>query len=210
MIDWARPHKPFLITIASVLVAPFVLIALMIAFDSVSTPVARWRGHLAAYRDVRHGHYVELGYGLPPAWLRNYAPLLHQRYPDANYVAVAGCIVSSQLQAYVDTYDQYSANAALHRYGHDIFRETANDAERAWARNHPRQSDRETTQMSQKPPTIAIQRSDEETELRRNKLPEFLRSNEPAWRSEDHPELAAGTKAWVRNLRRESDRRFLP
>lgn len=137
MIDWTRPHKPFFITIAAVFLGPLVLIALMLAFDSGSTLVAQWRGHLAAYRDVRRGHYVELGYGLRPAWLRDYAPLLHQRYPNANYAAVAGCIVSHQIQAYVGAYDQYSAKAALHHYGHDIFRETADEAEHAWEIDHP-------------------------------------------------------------------------
>ncbi|MGA1980848.1 MAG: hypothetical protein ABSG84_00135 [Acidobacteriaceae bacterium] len=92
---------------------------------------------MAAYRDVRRGQYVELGYGLPPPWLRDYSPLLHQRYPDAKFVAVAGCTVSHQLQAYVDAYDRYSANAAFHHYGHDIFRETANDAEHEWNASHP-------------------------------------------------------------------------
>ena len=40
-------------------------------------------------------------------------------------------------------------------------------------------------------------------ELQRRKLLEFLRSDEPVWRDEDHPELAAGTEAWVRSLRAE-------
>jgi hypothetical protein len=40
-------------------------------------------------------------------------------------------------------------------------------------------------------------------ELQRRKLLEFLRSDEPVWRDEDHPELAAGTAAWVRSLRAE-------
>jgi hypothetical protein len=40
-------------------------------------------------------------------------------------------------------------------------------------------------------------------ELQRRKLLEFLRSDEPVWRDEDHPELAAGAEAWVRSLRAE-------
>jgi hypothetical protein len=33
----------------------------------------------------------------------------------------------------------------------------------------------------------------------------FLASDEPVWRDEDHPDLAAvGTYAWVRSLRAES------
>jgi hypothetical protein len=40
-------------------------------------------------------------------------------------------------------------------------------------------------------------------ELKRRHLLAFLNRNEPAWRDEDHPELAAGSAAWVRSLRSE-------
>ena len=43
-------------------------------------------------------------------------------------------------------------------------------------------------------------------ELRRRRLLTFLRSDQPAWREEDHPELQDGSAAWVRKLRQESDR----
>jgi hypothetical protein len=38
-------------------------------------------------------------------------------------------------------------------------------------------------------------------ELKRRRLLAFLSSDEPAWKDEDHPELANGTYAWVRSLR---------
>jgi len=44
-------------------------------------------------------------------------------------------------------------------------------------------------------------------EVQRRKLLRFLESEHPAWRAEDHPELAAGTEAWVRQLRQQSERR---
>ena len=44
-------------------------------------------------------------------------------------------------------------------------------------------------------------------EVRRRKLLGFLESKEPAWKDEDHPELAAGADAFVRQLRRESESR---
>jgi hypothetical protein len=40
-------------------------------------------------------------------------------------------------------------------------------------------------------------------ELQRRRLLEFLRSDEPIWRQEDHPELANGSEAWIRLLRSE-------
>jgi len=45
--------------------------------------------------------------------------------------------------------------------------------------------------------------------LHRHKLLEFLKSDEPAWKDEDHPELVElGTQGWVRALREESDQRI--
>ena len=45
-----------------------------------------------------------------------------------------------------------------------------------------------------------------QAEVRRRRLLEFLHSPEPAWRDEDHPELAEkGTAVWVREMRQQSD-----
>ena len=38
-------------------------------------------------------------------------------------------------------------------------------------------------------------------ELRRRKLLAFLRSDRPAWQAQSHPELASGTRAFVKRLR---------
>jgi len=42
-------------------------------------------------------------------------------------------------------------------------------------------------------------------EVRRHRLLQFLRSKDPAWKDEDHPELALGAANWVRKLRAESE-----
>jgi hypothetical protein len=47
------------------------------------------------------------------------------------------------------------------------------------------------------------------SEVRRLKLLQFLENSEPAWKDKDHPELAKGTDAWVRNLRTENDTRLV-
>jgi hypothetical protein len=44
------------------------------------------------------------------------------------------------------------------------------------------------------------------TELRRRRLLSFLRSDQPAWQEQNHPETAT----WVKNLRRESEARSAP
>ncbi|HEY0796633.1 MAG TPA: hypothetical protein VGD64_12715 [Acidisarcina sp.] len=40
-----------------------------------------------------------------------------------------------------------------------------------------------------------------QAELRRRRLLSFLRDKRPAWKDEDHPELAQGAGEWVRSLR---------
>jgi hypothetical protein len=44
-------------------------------------------------------------------------------------------------------------------------------------------------------------------EVRRRKLLQFLESQEPAWRDEDHRELAVGSAAWVKEMRDDSEGR---
>jgi len=44
-------------------------------------------------------------------------------------------------------------------------------------------------------------------EIRRRKLLQFLESEEPAWKDEDHPELARSSAAWVHRLRQEGKTR---
>jgi hypothetical protein len=44
-------------------------------------------------------------------------------------------------------------------------------------------------------------------ELRRRKQLAFLEDKEPAWKDEDHPELAHGAAAWIRGLRSQSEYR---
>jgi hypothetical protein len=45
-----------------------------------------------------------------------------------------------------------------------------------------------------------------EKEVRRRNLLAFLNDPEPAWKSEDHPELKNGAAAWVRKMRREDEK----
>jgi hypothetical protein len=45
------------------------------------------------------------------------------------------------------------------------------------------------------------------SQVRRQKLLQFLESKDSAWKEKDHPDLAEGASAWVRRLRAESDAR---
>jgi len=84
---------------------------------------ASMRGNLMARWDIAHGHYRLLSYGLPLAWRESYDAKLRARYGVESH-AVAGCIVSASLQAYVRGYDDASADAVRSRFGHDVLRQT--------------------------------------------------------------------------------------
>ncbi len=45
-------------------------------------------------------------------------------------------------------------------------------------------------------------------EVKRLRLLRALRSAAGAWKDKDHPELKAGSAAWVRKLRRQDEKRF--
>jgi len=44
--------------------------------------------------------------------------------------------------------------------------------------------------------------------IRRRKLLKFLDERKVVWNDADHPELSGGSAAWVRKIRRESEKRF--
>jgi hypothetical protein len=105
-------------------------IALVIASAEAWSVAAPIRGRLAAWVDVRHGHYRLLVYGLPPPESPEYEALLRGRY-DIEMKAVAGCTVSESLVSYVAGYDALSAAAARRKYGHDVFKECEEAARRS-------------------------------------------------------------------------------
>jgi Arc/MetJ-type ribon-helix-helix transcriptional regulator len=47
-----------------------------------------------------------------------------------------------------------------------------------------------------------------QAEEKKKRLQAFLRDDMPAWKDEDHPELADGAYAWVKKMRQGSDRRI--
>lgn len=46
-----------------------------------------------------------------------------------------------------------------------------------------------------------------EEAVRRARLLQILESDKPIWKDEDHPELAEGSAAWVRKIRKENGKR---
>ena len=80
---------------------------------------------------ISRGHYEVLGYGLPVPWRPEYARLLQERY-GVKFCTVALCIVSTSLDAYVDSYNRVSTEASNRKFGHDVFEECSNEARKKW------------------------------------------------------------------------------
>jgi hypothetical protein len=106
----------------------FLLIVCSVVLWELATPL---RGNLAARYDLARGKHRILNFGLPPLWLPEYARLLRERF-GVELDAVAGCTVSQQLVSYGEAYDKVTAAAAIRKYGHDIFRECAEEAEKKY------------------------------------------------------------------------------
>jgi hypothetical protein len=119
MRGFARSYKQLTAVIA--------FFALLVALAEAWSIMAPTRGRRAAQFDVERGHYRILSYGLPPSWLPEYARLLKERY-DVDLYPVAGCIVSKDLVSYVDAYDEISASAVNHKFGRNVFEESAEEA----------------------------------------------------------------------------------
>jgi hypothetical protein len=107
--------------------AVIAFMALFGALVEVWSATMPTRGRMAARFDIRHGHYVLLTYGLPPVGRPEFARLLKQRY-GIEVRAVAFCIVSENLRSYADSYDEVSIAAANQKFGHDVFKESAQAA----------------------------------------------------------------------------------
>lgn len=111
--------------------AGFVVVMLLAMLGTWSA-TASVRGRMAARFDLRRGRYKILSYGLPPLWLPEYARLLKERY-GVELHPVAGCIVSKTLFSYVDSYDDVVVAEVNHNFGHDVFKECAEDARKGAA-----------------------------------------------------------------------------
>lgn len=115
------------VSVAGCIAAGAVLLVSLIVWDHCGYyPLPEMSGRIDAKIDLAHGRYRELGYGLPPPRMPEYISLLRQRY-GVEYDAVAGCTVSKDLVDYVDAYDEVSTAAISRRFGHDIFKEVADE-----------------------------------------------------------------------------------
>jgi hypothetical protein len=105
---------------------------LAVVFSEVRySPFPEARGRLAAKLDLTSGHYEVLGYGLPGPARSEYVRLLQGRY-GIHLRTIALCVVEPSLVTYANSYNEVSTAAANHKFGHDVFRECYEEAERQW------------------------------------------------------------------------------
>jgi hypothetical protein len=124
--DFVRNHKKLAVTVlvTSLVLTPFLWLV-----------SASARGQIVARFDAAHGYYEVLGYGLPSPRRTEYVRLLRQRY-GIQFRTVAFCTVSRPIVAYADGYNSVSIAAANRKFGHDVFKECAEDAKKSWERIH--------------------------------------------------------------------------
>jgi len=113
----------------------------VLAFDAIVVLIVGWyesasmRGRWIARLDLARGHYVILGYGLPPRGVDEYKQILQERY-GVEYRQVAFCTASWSMRSYADAYDEVSAAAIERKFGHDVFKTSWQEAERRWEDKH--------------------------------------------------------------------------
>ncbi len=105
-----------------------ITVILLCSWPCLSQMAGRTRGEQDARTDVAHGKYELLGYGLIAPGHSEYAHLLTERY-GITFRAVAGCVVTADLIAYVNGYNTVVEEAARQHFGKDIFAEAHQDAE---------------------------------------------------------------------------------
>ncbi len=99
-------------------------------------PLASVRGRLAARYDMATGRYVVMGYGLPSASHSDFVRLLRERH-GIQYRSVGGCTISAHVRAYSDGYNAASLPAIERKFGRDVLRTIAGQAEAAYKRRQP-------------------------------------------------------------------------
>ena len=123
--------KPRIIAGVVVVLAAALLLWVWSPVSWVWSPAPELQGKLMARMDLARGHYKVLGYGYGSPARPEFARLLRERY-GIDYDEIASDIVSRHTVAYADGYNSVSAPAANRRFGHDIFKEVEEEAEKHW------------------------------------------------------------------------------
>ena len=89
-------------------------------------------GRYEAKRDVACGRYALRLHGTPAGWRRDQAALLRAKYDI--HLRVGGCIVSGFDKTYDREYNQIQHPAITNKFGRDVIKECAEEAEAAWKR----------------------------------------------------------------------------
>jgi len=107
------------------------MIVVSVVLWLVLRPEPSVRGQRDAHSDIARGHYRQLNYGYPMPWTPEYTHLLRERY-GIEVRTVAFCTPSESEVEYFRAYNAVSTEAAIHRFGHDIFAESVEEARTHW------------------------------------------------------------------------------
>ena len=95
------------------------------------------RGRRDARFDLAHGHYVQLGYGLPTEWASEYDRCLRERY-GVEARTVAGDVLTESELSYYSSYNSVSTAAIKAKFGPDVFDLCVESARKSWQSGHPK------------------------------------------------------------------------
>jgi len=132
--------KDFLSKYKKLVVLAAIGVALVVYFVLRLAP--SFHGARDAREDLAHGHYVQLGYGLPTAWASEYDQCLRGygievRNIGGDVFKNGRDVATGYEMSYYQSYNAVSSAAIKRKYGPDVFNQCANAARKSWDSSHP-------------------------------------------------------------------------
>ena len=101
------------------------------AYPALARTVWHWQGSREAHRDLACGNLSVRIAGLPAPWAADAVRILSTRY-GVKTCRVAGCMVNDRLLATMDGYNEVMDAAIRAKFGADVCRAAATQAQREW------------------------------------------------------------------------------
>jgi|HubBroStandDraft_1064217.scaffolds.fasta_scaffold98958_1 hypothetical protein len=133
--------KDFLSQYKKLVVLAAIGVALVLYFVLRLAP--SFRGARDAREDLAHGHYVQLGYGLPTAWASEYDQCLRGygievRNIGSDVFKNGHDVATGFEMSYYQSYNAVSSAAIKEKFGPDVFGQCVDAARKSWDSSHPK------------------------------------------------------------------------
>jgi hypothetical protein len=112
-------------------------VGIVLVLYFVLRPEPLVRGERDAREDLAHGHYVQLGYGLPTEWASEYDQCLRQRC-GVEVRNIGGDVLTESELSYYQSYNSVSTAAIKQKFGPDVFDQCVDAARKSWGSSHPK------------------------------------------------------------------------